>query len=193
MNSVQIIGNLPRDPAIRSTKAGRAVASFTVAVSRQYTTPQGEQKEITDWINVVAWGNLAEAVGNQLRKGSRVFVEGRYTTRSYDGSDGQKRWITEVTANFIGASLEIQAQGTTYSQPQGGAYDQPPGRFNQPQGAYNQPRYDVPGVGPAVPSVGNQNQAPSPAGSFAGFGAAQPEGQGNKALFPAGAEEEIPF
>lgn len=118
MNSVQIMGNLGRDPVMRATKTGRAVASFSVAVSRMYTTPQGEQKEITDWINVVAWGNLAEAVGNQLKKGSRVFVEGRYTTRSYDTPDGQRRWISEVNANFvaipIGAPSHQQSQGNAF-------------------------------------------------------------------------------
>ena len=67
MNSVQILGNLGRDPIIRATKTGRSVASFSLAVSRNYTTPQGEQRELTDWINVVAWGPLAEAVGNQLK------------------------------------------------------------------------------------------------------------------------------
>ena len=101
MNSVQVMGNLARDPVVRATKTGRAMASFTVAVNRSFTTPQGEQREITDWINVVAWGNLAEAVGNQLKKGSRVFVEGRFTTRSYDTPDGQRRWVSEVTANFV--------------------------------------------------------------------------------------------
>ena len=63
MNSVQVMGNLARDPQIRATKTGRAVASFSIAVNRNYTTPQGEQRELTDWINVVAWGNLAEAKG----------------------------------------------------------------------------------------------------------------------------------
>ena len=65
MNSVQVLGNLTRDPQIRATKTGRAVASFSIAVNRSYTTPQGEKKELTDFINVVAWGTLAEAVGNQ--------------------------------------------------------------------------------------------------------------------------------
>ena len=101
MNSVQIIGNLGKDPVLRATKTGRAVASLSVAVNRTFMSPQGEQREITDWVNVTAWGNLAEAAGNQLRKGMRVFVEGRFTTRSYDTPDGQKRWVSEVTANFI--------------------------------------------------------------------------------------------
>ena len=120
MNSVQIMGNLGRDPVMRATKTGRAVASFSVAVSRMYTTPQGEQKEITDWINVVAWGNLAEAVGNQLKKGSRVFVEGRYTTRSYDTPDGQRRWVSEVTANFV--ALPIGGFSHSQQQPSGNAF-----------------------------------------------------------------------
>ncbi len=105
MNSVQILGNLTRDPQIRATKTGRAVASFSVAVNRTYVSPSGEQKEITDFINVVAWGNTAEAVGNQLKKGSRVFVEGRYTSRSYETPDGQKRYVTEVTANLVALPL----------------------------------------------------------------------------------------
>lgn len=109
------MGNLARDPVIRATKTGRAVASFTVAVNRNYTTPQGEQKELTDWINVVAWGNLAESVGNQLKKGMRVFVEGRLSTRSYDTPEGQRRWVTEVVANFVALPL-----GNAHpSQPQG--------------------------------------------------------------------------
>lgn len=105
MNSVQILGNLTRDPQIRATKTGRAVASFSIAVNRSYTTAQGEQRELTDFINVVAWGNLAESVGNQLRKGTRVFVEGRYSTRSYETPDGQKRYVTEVIANMIALPL----------------------------------------------------------------------------------------
>ena len=76
MNSVQVMGNLARDPQIRATKTGRAVASFSIAVNRNYTTPQGEQRELTDWINVVAWGNLAEAVGNQLKREPVFLLKG---------------------------------------------------------------------------------------------------------------------
>ena len=78
------------------------------------------QREITDWINVVAWGNLAEAVGNQLKKGSRVFVEGRFTTRSYDTPDGQRRWVSEVTANFV--ALPIGGFSHSQQQPSGNAF-----------------------------------------------------------------------
>ena len=84
MNSVQLMGNLARDPEIRFTKTGKAVAMFTVACSRTYI-PAGstEQRELTDFIPCVAWGNLAESVGNNLAKGRRVFVEGRISVRSY--------------------------------------------------------------------------------------------------------------
>lgn len=101
MNTVQLIGNLARDPQLRTTKTGSTVAAFTVAVKHSYTTPQGEQKELTDWINVVAWGSLAEAVGNELQKGDRVFVEGRLSKRSYEDKSKQIHYITEVIANTI--------------------------------------------------------------------------------------------
>lgn len=106
MNKVEILGNIGKEPEIRKTGTGKTVASFSVAVTRKYTTQQGEAKELTDWINVVAWGSLAEAVGNQLKKGSRVFVEGRYSTRSYEDKNGNKRYVTEVIANMIAKPLE---------------------------------------------------------------------------------------
>lgn len=101
MNTVQILGNLGKEPGIRATGTGKTVASFSVAVSRGYTTPQGEERQYTDWINVVAWGSLAEAVGNELQKGDRVFVEGRLSKRSYEDKSGQIHYITEVIANTI--------------------------------------------------------------------------------------------
>lgn len=110
MNSVQVMGNLTRDPQIRATKTGRAVASFSIAVNRAYTTPQGEVKELTDFINIVAWGGLAESVGNQLKKGTRVFVEGRYSTRSYEAQDGSRRYVTEVVANTIAIPLRSTSE-----------------------------------------------------------------------------------
>lgn len=173
MNSVQIMGNLGRDPVMRATKTGRAVASFSVAVSRMYTTPQGEQKEITDWINVVAWGNLAEAVGNQLKKGSRVFVEGRFTTRSYDTPDGQRRWVSEVTANFV--ALPIGGFSHSQQQPSGNAFGGNNGyNGNNGYGGNN----------------GGFNNGASP------FGQSQPQGQPKSSFGQFGQaskDEDIPF
>ena len=105
MNSVQILGNLARDPELRFTKTGRAVATFTVAATNTYIdSTTNETKEQTAFVNCVAWGKTGESVGN-LRKGNRVFVEGRLQTRSYETQDGQKRYVTEVVANFVGTSL----------------------------------------------------------------------------------------
>jgi len=106
MNSVQILGNLARDPEVRYTKTGRAVATFTVAATTTYVDAStNEAKEQTAFINCVAWGKLGESAGN-LRKGSRCFVEGRLQTRSYEAQDGQKRYVTEVVANFVGQGLD---------------------------------------------------------------------------------------
>ena len=104
MNTVQILGNLARDPEVRYTKSGKAVATFTVAASNTYIDSNNETKEQTAFINCVAWGKLGEAVGN-YRNGNRLFVEGRIQTRSYENSDGQKKYVTEVVAGFIGTSL----------------------------------------------------------------------------------------
>ena len=113
MNTVQILGNLARDPELRFTKTGRAVATFTVAATNTYIdSATNETKEQTAFINCVAWAKLGESVGN-LKKGNRVFVEGRIQTRSYDTQDGQKRYVTEVVAGFIGTSLMNDDAGTS--------------------------------------------------------------------------------
>ena len=104
MNTVQILGNLARDPEVRYTKSGKAVATFTVAATNTYIDSNNETKEQTAFVNCVAWGKTGEAVGN-LRKGNRCFVEGRLQTRSYENADGQKKYVTEVVANFVGTSL----------------------------------------------------------------------------------------
>nr|DAK71537.1 MAG TPA: Single strand binding protein [Caudoviricetes sp.] len=112
MNTVQILGNLARDPEVRYTQSGKAVATFTVAASNTYLDSEGQTKEQTAFINCVAWGKLGESVGN-LRKGNRAFVEGRLQTRSYETQDGQKRYVTEVVANFVGTSLMNGDAGTS--------------------------------------------------------------------------------
>ena len=105
MNSVQILGNLARDPELRFTKTGRAVATFTVAATNTYIdSTTNETKEQTAFINCVAWGKTGEAVGN-CKKGERLLVNGRIQTRSYDTQDGQKRYVTEVVADCYEAAF----------------------------------------------------------------------------------------
>lgn len=113
MNTVQITGNLAKDPIIRATKTGKAVASFSVGVSKRITKQNGDTLELTDWVNVTAWGKLAEAAGNELTKGSYVFIEGRYATRSYDAPNGQRMYITEVVANMIARPIGSRQLGNT--------------------------------------------------------------------------------
>lgn len=98
LNKVMIIGNLGSDPEMRYTPTGRPVTSFGVATSRNWVTSEGEQREATEWFRVVAWGNLAEICNRYLRKGSRVYVEGRLQTRSWE-NQGQRHYRTEVVAN----------------------------------------------------------------------------------------------
>lgn len=98
------MGNLARDPEVRFTKTGKAVATFTVAATNTYVDSNNETKEQTAFINCVAWDKLGEGVGN-YRKGNRLFVEGRIQTRSYEDSNGQKKYVTEVVAGFVGTSV----------------------------------------------------------------------------------------
>jgi single-strand DNA-binding protein len=94
-----IIGNLGGDPEMRYTPTGRPFTSFSVACNRTYNTQEGERREETEWFRVTAWGRLAEVCSQYLSKGSRVFVEGRLSSRSWEGADGQKRFSLEINAN----------------------------------------------------------------------------------------------
>src|SRR6187401_2897383 len=109
LNKCMIIGNLGRDPEMRYTPSGQAVTQFTVAVNRNYKDQQGERVEETEWFRVVAWGQQAEFAAEYLRKGAKVFVEGRIQTRQWEGQDGQKRYTTELVANTI-QNLERRAR-----------------------------------------------------------------------------------
>lgn len=111
MNKVLLIGNLGRNPEIKATKTGNQMAHFSLATSREFVNRKtGERKEITDWVNITAWGNLAETC-RYMTQGQRVFVAGRISTRSYEPGDGTKRYITDVTAEFI-ATAQSAKPGT---------------------------------------------------------------------------------
>ncbi|MBR2179912.1 MAG: single-stranded DNA-binding protein [Selenomonadaceae bacterium] len=102
MNRVIITGNLARDPEVRYTQSGKAVASLVVAVNRSWKRPvEGQTQNSTDFINVVAWDKSAEFCGKYLSKGRKVLVEGRIQSRSYETQDGSKRYITEVVSDNI--------------------------------------------------------------------------------------------
>ena len=98
VNKVILIGNLGRDPDLRYTTSGTAVANFTMATSDRWTDPSGEKKERTEWHRIVVWGKQAEICGEYLRKGKQVYVEGSLQTREWTDREGQKRYTTEVRA-----------------------------------------------------------------------------------------------
>jgi len=100
MNKVILVGRLAQDPEVRYTQSGKAVASFNLAVNRY------GQKDSADFIPIVAWEKLAEVIGNNLKKGGQVLVEGRMQVRSYETQEGQKRRVTEVivqNVEFLGS------------------------------------------------------------------------------------------
>jgi single-strand DNA-binding protein len=99
---VMIIGNLGADPEMRYTPNGRPVTQFNVAVNQSTKNQQtGEWVEATDWFRISVWGDRAERAAENLRKGNRVFVEGRFKTREFEGRDGQKRTSLEITADSL--------------------------------------------------------------------------------------------
>jgi single-strand DNA-binding protein len=103
-NSVTLVGNITRDPELRFTPAGQAVATFGMAVNRRYQK-NGQWEEQTSFFNVTAWGTLGENASNSLHKGARILVSGRLEQRSWETQEGDKRSVVEVVADEIGPSL----------------------------------------------------------------------------------------
>lgn len=99
VNKVILVGNLGKDPELRYTPSGVAVATFSLATSERYKDKNGEWVDKTEWHNVVAWRQLAEICGKFLHKGKQVYIEGKLQTRSYDDRDGNKRYTTEIVAD----------------------------------------------------------------------------------------------
>lgn len=99
LNKVQLIGHLGKNPEVRYTASGSAVANFSLATNESWIGKDGQKNEKTEWHNIVAWGKLGEICGEYLTKGKQVYIEGRITTRSWDDRDGNKRYTTEVKAD----------------------------------------------------------------------------------------------
>lgn len=111
LNRAQVLGRLTQDPELRQTANGQSVVSFSVATNRSWKdNNSGEQKEQVEFHNIVAWGKLAEIVGNYMKKGKRVFLEGRLQTRSWEDANGMKHWKTEIVAENI-IMLDGKASG----------------------------------------------------------------------------------
>lgn len=116
MNKIFLIGRLTKDPELKYTQSGAAVCNFTLAVDRHFTSQSGEKE--ADFINIVVWNKAAENCAKYLTKGRQTAVEGRLQIRSYDGKDGQKRWVTEVVAENVEFLSSGQNQSKNGDQPQ---------------------------------------------------------------------------
>lgn len=101
LNKVQLIGNLTRDPEMRQIPGGQVVASFGMATNFRWKDQNGQLQDKPEFHNIVAWRKLAEICGQYLRKGSKVYIEGRIQTRDWEGEDGTKRYRTEIVADSM--------------------------------------------------------------------------------------------
>ncbi len=134
VNSVTLIGNLGRDPEIRKTPSGASVCSFSIATTEKYTDKQGQRQEETEWHNITAWNKQADAMGQYLRKGSTVYIEGKLKTQSWE-DNGVKKFKTDIVVkNF--QFLDSKPEGQQQSQGQQQGFGQPQQQqqgFGQPQ------------------------------------------------------------
>ena len=101
VNKVILIGNLGRDPELRYTPGGQAVANFTLATNERFSSKDGEKQERTEWHRIVAWGRTGELCAQYLSKGRSVYLEGRLQTREWEDKEGQKRRTTEIVATTV--------------------------------------------------------------------------------------------
>ena len=117
VNKVILVGNLGRDPELRSTPSGQQVASFSLATNRKWKDRDGNRQEQTEWHNIVCWGRQAEIAGQYLTKGRQIFVEGRIQTQSWeDRQSGEKKYRTEIVCE------NFQMLGQRGDQPESGGY-----------------------------------------------------------------------
>ena len=101
VNKVILVGNLGADPEVRYSSTGTTVTNFRIATSENWTNKEGERETRTEWHRIVAFGKLGEICAEYLSKGKQIFVEGRLRSRSWEGKEGTKRWITEIVATNI--------------------------------------------------------------------------------------------
>jgi len=136
INKVILIGNLGRDPQTRYTQGGAAVTNFSIATSESWKDRQtGEQQERTEWHNIVCFARLGEIAGEYLRKGSKVYIEGRLQTRKWQDKDGNDRYTTEIVANEM---QMLDGRGDAADGPARSMGERKPARSD----ARSEPSYD---------------------------------------------------
>jgi single-strand DNA-binding protein len=123
LNKVLLIGNLGKDPEVRYTASGTAVASFSLATSEKFKNKEGEWEERTEWHNVTLWGRLAEIAGEYLGKGKTVYIEGRLQTRKWQDKDGKDRYTTEI----VGEKMQMLSRKDGSNHEEAGQSHEGPG------------------------------------------------------------------
>lgn len=126
LNKALIIGNLTRDPELKTLPSGTSVTTFSLATNRVYNDKDGNRQENTDYHNIVVFGRQAETTAQYLKKGSMALVEGRIQTRSWDADDGSKRYRTEIVANRV--QFGPRGVGSTSAPPAGKPSSSPPAK-----------------------------------------------------------------
>jgi single-strand DNA-binding protein len=133
LNKVMLIGNLGKDPEVRYTASGTAVASFSLATSEKFKNKNGEWEEKTEWHNITLWARLAEIAGEYLSKGKTVYIEGRLQTRKWQDRDGRDRYTTEI----VGEKMQmLSAKG------EGGGRSGSGGHESQAAPSYDEPAFN---------------------------------------------------
>ena len=126
LNKVMLIGNLGKDPEIRTIPNGTKVANFSVATNESYTDKSGAKVDKTEWHRIVMWRGLAEIAEKYLRKGSTAYFEGKLSTRSWDDTNGQKKYSTEIVVDNMQMLGGRSSEGApAYSDSQGSSYGPP--------------------------------------------------------------------
>jgi single-strand DNA-binding protein len=138
LNKVMLMGNLGKDPEVRYTASGQAVASFSIATSERYKSKSGDWEEKTEWHNIVLWGKQAETAKDYLSKGKTVFIEGRLQTRKWQDKDGRDRYTTEI----VGDRMQFVGSKGDGGGRQGSRGDEPAAYYDDPAGS--NPDDDIP-------------------------------------------------
>ena len=139
MNKVILTGNLARDPEVRYTQSGKAYATFSLGVNKGYKKAENGQYPPSDYFNIVAWDKTAEFCGKYLAKGTKILLEGRLQTRTYDAQDGTKRYVTEV----VSENIEFAGAKRQDSGNYGGDYHQNDNMSRPPEPSYGGPNDDM--------------------------------------------------
>ncbi len=144
-NTVTVIGNVTRDPELRFTPSGQAIATFGLAVNRRWQNRQTQEwEEQVSFFNVVAWREMAENIGETITKGTRVVVTGRLEQRSWETPQGEKRTVVEVVADEIGPSLRWATATVTRNAPRGGGDGSSGGPSGSGGGGASRPAQNTP-------------------------------------------------